>query len=43
VAYRRRGQASVDREPSAERFARDALRLKPEIVRSRWMAMTFRG
>jgi hypothetical protein len=29
--------------PSAERFDRDVLRLKPEIVRSRWMAMTFRG
>jgi hypothetical protein len=28
---------------SSERFDRDALRLKPEIVRSRWMAMTFRG
>jgi hypothetical protein len=28
---------------SSERFDRDVLRLKPEIVRSRWMAMTFGG
>jgi hypothetical protein len=29
--------------PSTERFDRDALHLKPEIVRARWMSMTFRG
>lgn len=28
---------------STERFDRDVLRLQPQIVRSRWMAMTFRG
>lgn len=28
---------------SSERFDRDVLRLQPQIVRSRWMAMTFRG
>jgi ABC-type phosphate transport system substrate-binding protein len=28
---------------SSERFDRDALKLHPETVRSRWMAMTFRG
>jgi hypothetical protein len=29
--------------PSAPAFDRAALRLQPEIVRSRWMAMIFRG
>ena len=29
--------------PSSARFDTGALRLQPEIVRSRWMAMTFRG
>jgi hypothetical protein len=29
--------------PSSERFDTGALKLQPEIVRSRWMAMTFRG
>lgn len=28
---------------SSDRFDRDVLRLQPQIVRSRWMAMTFRG
>jgi hypothetical protein len=28
---------------STERFDRDALHLRPEIVRARWMSMTFRG
>ena len=38
----RRAQLATHAE-SAERFDHDVLRLRPEIVRARWMSMTFRG
>ena len=38
----RRAQLATHAE-SAERFDRDVLHLRPEIVRARWMSMTFRG
>ena len=38
----RRAQLATH-SPSSARFDADVLHLRPEIVRSRWMAMTFRG